>query len=111
MLIKRDFIYSPKGTNRPLHIWLPDDYFESEERYPVMYFFDGHNLFFNEEIFVGLSQNLVCGSLINFAVMFFIVYNLIKTACNPDLFGLFSPRLSHLWRHRKQHHPKIKMKM
>ncbi|MBE6898171.1 MAG: alpha/beta hydrolase, partial [Ruminococcaceae bacterium] len=27
-----------------LHIWLPDDYEESNERYPVMYFFDGHNL-------------------------------------------------------------------
>ena len=45
MIIKRDFIYSPKGKNRPLHIYLPDDYFESQERYPVMYFFDGHNLF------------------------------------------------------------------
>lgn len=45
MLIKRDFLYSPKGTNRPLHIHLPERYFDSEERYPVMYFFDGHNLF------------------------------------------------------------------
>ena len=26
MIIKRDFIYTPKGTNRPLHIYLPDDY-------------------------------------------------------------------------------------
>ena len=25
MIIKRDFIYTPKGTNRPLHIWLPED--------------------------------------------------------------------------------------
>ena len=40
MIIKRDFIYTPKGTNRPLHIYLPDNYFESEDRYPVMYFFD-----------------------------------------------------------------------
>ena len=49
MIIKRDFIYTPKGTSRPLHIYLPDNYFESEKRYPVMYFFDGHNLFFNED--------------------------------------------------------------
>ena len=39
MIIKRDFIYSPKGTNRPLHIWLPEGYYESDQRYPVMYFF------------------------------------------------------------------------
>ena len=45
MLIKRDFIYSPKGTSRPLHIWLPENYYETQERYPVSYFFDGHNLF------------------------------------------------------------------
>ena len=36
MIIKRDFIYTPKGTNRPLHIYLPEGYFESEERYHVM---------------------------------------------------------------------------
>lgn len=60
------------------------------------------NIFFNEEIFGFLSQHLIKGSLLNFAVMFFIVYNIIKTACNPDLFGLFSPRLRHLLRYRKQ---------
>ncbi len=58
MIIKRDFIYSPKGTNRPLHIYLPEDYFESEERYPVLYFFDGHNLFFNEDATYGKSWGL-----------------------------------------------------
>ena len=41
MIIKRDFIYSPKGKNRPLHIWLPDDYGSSDRRYPVMYFLTG----------------------------------------------------------------------
>ena len=48
MIIKRDFIYTPKGKNRPLHIYLPEDYETSEEQYPVMYFFDGHNLFSDE---------------------------------------------------------------
>ena len=57
------------------------------------------NIFFNEEIFGFLSEYLVSGSLINFSIMFFIVYNIIKTACNPDLFGLFSPRLRHLLRY------------
>ena len=53
MIIKRDFIYTPKGANRPLHIWLPDDYHISQERYPVMYFFDGHNLFFDTDATYG----------------------------------------------------------
>ena len=56
MVIKRDFIYTPKGTNRPLHIYLPDDYYASEERYPVMYFFDGHNLFFDADATYGKWQ-------------------------------------------------------
>ena len=58
MLIKRDFIYTPKGKNRPLHIWLPDDYETSGKRYPVMYFFDGHNLFFDTDATYGKSWGL-----------------------------------------------------
>ena len=31
---------------RRAYIWLPDDYEKnSEKRYPVMYMFDGHNVF------------------------------------------------------------------
>ena len=55
MIVKRDFIYTPKGASRPLHIWLPEDYDHSDERYPVMYFFDGHNLFLNEDATYGKS--------------------------------------------------------
>ncbi|MBR2654045.1 MAG: alpha/beta hydrolase, partial [Lachnospiraceae bacterium] len=58
MVIKRDFIYTPKGKSRMLHIWLPENYNESEDRYPVMYFFDGHNLFFNEDATFGKSWGL-----------------------------------------------------
>ena len=58
MIIKRDFIYTPKGTNRPLHIYLPDNYFESVQRYPVMYFFDGHNLYYDEDATYGKSWGL-----------------------------------------------------
>ncbi len=58
MIIKRDFIYTPKGANRPLHIYLPDDYFDSQERYPVLYFFDGHNLFLDEDATYGKSWGL-----------------------------------------------------
>ena len=55
MIVKRDFIYTPKGKNRPLHIYLPDDYASSTEHYPVMYFFDGHNLFFDQDATYGKS--------------------------------------------------------
>ena len=58
MVIKRDFIYTPKGVTRCAHIYLPDDYETSTERYPVTYFFDGHNLFFNEDATYGKSWGL-----------------------------------------------------
>ena len=58
MIIKRDFIYSPKGKNRPLHIWLPDNYAQTDRRYPVMYFFDGHNLFLDADATYGKSWGL-----------------------------------------------------
>lgn len=58
MIIKKDCIYPTKQKNRPLHIYLPDDYEESNEKYPVMYFFDGHNLFFDEDATYGKSWGL-----------------------------------------------------
>ncbi len=58
MVIKRDCIYTPKGKNRPLHIYLPDGYEESGKRYPVTYFFDGHNLFFDSDATYGKCWGL-----------------------------------------------------
>ena len=58
MVIKRDFVYTPKDKKRTLHIRLPDSYFESEESYPVMYFFDGHNLFSDADATYGKSWGL-----------------------------------------------------
>lgn len=58
MLIKQDCICTPVDKNRPLHIYLPDDYDESDEQYPVMYFFDGHNLFRDEDATYGKSWGL-----------------------------------------------------
>ena len=58
MIIKHDFIYAPKGTNRPLHIWLPEGYYDSTQFYPVMYFFDGHNLFTDEDATYGKSWGM-----------------------------------------------------
>ena len=58
MIIKRDMLFTPAGANRPLHIWLPQGYDESDERYPGMYFFDGHNLFSDEDATYGKSWGL-----------------------------------------------------
>jgi len=58
MIIKRPFWYPPGNSDRTLHIYLPDDYYSTEERYPVIYFFDGHNLFFNEDATFGKSWGL-----------------------------------------------------
>ena len=56
MIIKQNFDYY--GTNRPLHIYLPDTYDQTDERYPVMYFFDGHNLFYDSDATYGKSWGL-----------------------------------------------------
>ena len=57
-VVKRDMIYTPKGTNRPLHIYLPHGYDETDERYPVVYFLDGHNLYFDEDATYGKCWGL-----------------------------------------------------
>ncbi|MBR5288638.1 MAG: alpha/beta hydrolase [Clostridia bacterium] len=58
MIIKRDVLFTPANEIRRLHIYLPDSYLYSSERYPVMYFFDGHNLYFNEDATYGKSWGL-----------------------------------------------------
>lgn len=58
MLQKRDVLFEPAGKKRTLHIWLPEDYAYTDERYPVMYFFDGHNLFRDEDATYGKSWGL-----------------------------------------------------
>lgn len=58
MIIKHDFWYGVDASTRKLHIYLPDEYDYTEERYPVVYFFDGHNLFFDEDATFGKSWGL-----------------------------------------------------
>ncbi len=40
-------------------MYLPDDYMTSQKRYPVLYMFDGHNLFFDEDATYGRSWRLL----------------------------------------------------
>ena len=36
MVQKFEFRFSPAGEDRLIHLYLPDDYYSSEERYPVL---------------------------------------------------------------------------
>lgn len=58
MVEKKTIEFAPFGAERGLHIYLPDGYADSEDRYPVMYFFDGHNLFFDEDATYGKCWGL-----------------------------------------------------
>ena len=53
-----DMWYWPAERSRTLHVYLPNGYDYSTERYPVMYFFDGHNLFFDHMATYGKSWGL-----------------------------------------------------
>lgn len=55
MIIKQDFWFNSLGANRPLHIRIPD---HGEAPFPVFYFFDGHNLFRDEDATFGKSWGL-----------------------------------------------------
>lgn len=57
MIIKQDFAYI-NGSKRPLSIYLPAGYEDETGDYPVMYFFDGHNLFFDSDATYGKSWGL-----------------------------------------------------
>lgn len=58
MIEKRDILFTPAGRMRTLHICLPEGYAQTDERYPVMYFFDGHNLFSDGDATYGKSWGL-----------------------------------------------------
>ena len=55
MLLKQDFYFHSISAVRRLHIRIPD---HGAPPYPVMYFFDGHNLFRDEDATYGKSWGL-----------------------------------------------------
>lgn len=57
-VIKFDFWYEPAKENRCIHLYLPEGYDQCNERYPVVYMFDGQNLFFDEDATFGKSWGL-----------------------------------------------------
>lgn len=57
-VFKHNLWYGPAEQERTLHVYLPNGYEDSDERYPVMYFFDGHNLFSDQDATFGTSWGL-----------------------------------------------------
>ena len=61
-MVKKWNVMIPKLSGdkpRKAYIYLPDSYEkEPEKRYPVMYMFDGHNVFFDEDATFGKSWNM-----------------------------------------------------
>ncbi len=61
-MVKKWNVTIPKlsgDTPRRAYIYLPDSYKkEPEKRYPVMYMFDGHNVFFDEDATFGKSWGM-----------------------------------------------------
>ena len=58
MVEKFDIVITPLGLERTIHVYLPEDYYDSDEQYPVMYMFDGHNLFYDYDATYGKSWGL-----------------------------------------------------
>ena len=57
MIIKEQVYITPFDDERTIHIYLPDDLSE-DERLDVIYMFDGHNLFDDNEATYGISWGL-----------------------------------------------------
>lgn len=58
MLVKEEIYIPYLKTERTLHIFLPDNA-KKNERFPVFYMFDGHNLFLDEDATYGKSWGLL----------------------------------------------------
>lgn len=56
MIIKETITIPYLQEERMLHIYMPDH--KTQERFPVLYMFDGHNLYFNEDATYGKSWGL-----------------------------------------------------
>ena len=58
MIQKFDVTITPFGLPRTVHLYLPAGYEKTAERYPVLYFYDGHNLFSDADATYGKSWGL-----------------------------------------------------
>lgn len=58
MILKFDFPISYLHEVRTIHMYLPDDYLHANKNYSVLYMFDGHNLFNNEDATYGRAWHI-----------------------------------------------------
>lgn len=58
MVEKKEVSISCFDTMRTLHIYTPKGYPKGRKKYPVLYMYDGHNLFFDEDATYGKSWGL-----------------------------------------------------
>ncbi|MCF0259529.1 MAG: alpha/beta hydrolase [Erysipelotrichaceae bacterium] len=58
MNLKFDIYARQLDRDIPVHMYLPDNYMNEQKDYPVLYMFDGHNLFFDEDATFGRSWRL-----------------------------------------------------
>lgn len=45
MIVEKELFMSKLNEKRKIFIYLPEDYDTSNKQYPVLYAFDGHNIF------------------------------------------------------------------
>lgn len=58
MIKKFNRWFSPGGRECRIHLYLPDNYDQTDERYPTLYFFDGQNLFCDDDASYGTCLGL-----------------------------------------------------
>ena len=58
MILKFDMLIEYLDEMRTIHMYLPDDYLHSYTLYPVLYMFDGHNLFNDEDATYGTAWHI-----------------------------------------------------
>lgn len=58
MILKLDVFAHKFQRNMHIHMYLPDDYMQTHKNYPVLYMFDGHNLFLDEDATYGTAWHL-----------------------------------------------------
>ena len=71
----------PTGKPRRLYIYLPKEYEQSEQRYPVLYMFDGHNVFYDRHATYGKSWGMR-----EYLAKTKLPLILVAVECNPEGF-------------------------
>lgn len=56
--MKFNYPFPAAGQERRIHLYLPPGYDEKDERYAVLYMFDGHNLFYDSDATFGKCLGL-----------------------------------------------------